>query len=55
MWATDTDSGFIYLEDGDVYGHMSDVGATVEVVEFNKANPIRVQFGRVSNRPCLQR
>jgi len=36
-----TDSGFVYLRDGDVYRQASDVGAAVEVVEFNKANPIR--------------
>ena len=50
-----TDSGFIYLKDGDVYRHVSDVGATVEVVEFNKANPIRPGRGTSTGRAALER
>lgn len=45
-----TDSGFIYLKDGDVYRHVADVGATPEVVEFNKANPIRPGRGTSTGR-----
>ncbi len=50
-----TDSGFIYLKDGDVYRHVSDVGATVEVVEFNKANPIRPGRGTSTGRAAFER
>jgi class 3 adenylate cyclase len=49
-----TDSGFIYLRDGDVYRHVSDIGATVEVVEFNKANPIRPSRGSSTGRAALE-
>ena len=50
-----TDSGFIYLKDGDVYRHAADVGATVEVVEFNKANPIHPGRGTSTGRAALER
>jgi signal transduction protein with GAF and PtsI domain len=50
-----TDSGFIYLRDGDVHRHVSDVGATVEVVELNKANPIRPGRGTSTGRAVLER
>ncbi len=50
-----TESGFIYLRDGDVYRHVSDVGATVEVVEFNKANPILPGRGTSTGRAALER
>ncbi|TFH13133.1 MAG: GAF domain-containing protein, partial [Acidimicrobiales bacterium] len=50
-----TDSGFIYLKDGDVYRHASDVGATVEVVAFNKANPIRPGRGTSTGRAAFER
>ena len=50
-----TDSGFIYLKDGDVYRHVCDVGASPEVVEFNKANPIRPSRGTSTGRAVLER
>ena len=50
-----TDRGFIYLKDGDVYRHVSDVGASPEVVEFNKANPIRPGRGTSTGRAVLER
>ena len=50
-----TDRGFIYLKDDDVYRHVSDVGASPEVVEFNKANPIRPGRGTSTGRAVLER
>ena len=50
-----TDSGFIYLKDGDVFRHVADVGATVEVVDFNKANPIHPGRGTSTGRAALER
>ncbi|MGA7759140.1 MAG: adenylate/guanylate cyclase domain-containing protein [Ilumatobacteraceae bacterium] len=50
-----TDRGFIYLRDGDVYRHVSDVGASAEVVEFNKANPIRPGRGTSTGRAVMER
>lgn len=50
-----TESGFIYLKDGDVYRHVSDVGASAEVVEFNKANPIRPGRGTSTGRAIVER
>jgi hypothetical protein len=50
-----TDRGFIYLKDGAVYRHVSDVGASPEVVEFNKANPIRPGRGTSTGRAVLER
>jgi class 3 adenylate cyclase len=50
-----TDSGFIYLKDGDVYRHVSDVGASPEVVEFNRAHPIRPGRGTSTGRAVVER
>ncbi len=50
-----TDRGFIYLKDGDLYRHVSDVGASPEVVEFNKANPIRPGRGTSTGRAVIER
>lgn len=50
-----TDRGFIYLKDGDEYRHVSDVGASAEVVEFNKANPIRPGRGTSTGRAVEER
>lgn len=50
-----TDRGFIYLKDGDVYRHVADVGASAEVVEFNKANPIRPGRGTSTGRAVAER
>lgn len=50
-----TDRGFIYLKDGDVYRHVSDVGASAEVVEFNRAHPIRPGKGTSTGRAVLER
>jgi len=50
-----TDKGFIYLNDGDVYRHVADVGASPEVVEFNRANPIRPSRGTAVGRAVVER
>lgn len=50
-----TDRGFIYLRDGDVYRHVSEVGASAEVVEYNKANPIRPGRGTSTGRAVVER
>ena len=50
-----TESGFVYLEDGDVYRHVADVGATAEVIAFNRANPIRPGRGTATGRAILER
>lgn len=50
-----TDRGFIYLRDGDVFRHVADVGAPAEVVEFNRANPIRPGRGTSTGRAVLER
>ena len=50
-----TDRGFIYLKDGDVYRHVSDVGASPEVVEFNRANPISPGRGTSTGRAIVER
>lgn len=50
-----TDRGFVYLKDGDVYRHVADVGASAEVVEFNRANPIRPGRGTSTGRAVLER
>lgn len=50
-----TDRGFIYLRDGDVFRHVADVGASAEVVEFNRANPIRPGRGTSTGRAVLER
>ncbi len=50
-----TDKGFIYLKDGDAYRHVADVGASREVVEFNRANPIRPGRGTSTGRAVVER
>jgi adenylate cyclase len=50
-----TDKGFIYLKDGDVYRHVVDVGASPEVIEFNKVNPIRPGRGTSTGRAVIER
>lgn len=50
-----TDKGYIYLRDGDVYRHHVDVGATPEIVAFNKANPIRPTRGTATGRAAIER
>ncbi len=50
-----TDKGFIYLKDGQVYRHYVDVGATPEVVEFNKAHPIAASRGSSTGRAVIER
>lgn len=50
-----TDKGYIYIRDGDVYRHHVDVGATPEIVEFNKANPIRPTRGTATGRAAIER
>ena len=50
-----TDRGFIYLKDGDVYRNVSEVGASAEVVEFNRANPIRPGRGTSTGRAVVER
>jgi adenylate cyclase len=50
-----TDKGFIYLNEGDVYRHVADVGASPEVVEFNRANPIRPSRGTAVGRAVVER
>ncbi len=50
-----TDKGFIFLKDGDVYRHVSDVGASPEVVEFNKANPIHPSRASATGRAVVER
>ena len=50
-----TDRGFIYTRDGDVFRHVADVGASAEVVEFNRANPIRPGRGTSTGRAVLER
>lgn len=49
-----TDKGFIYLKDRDVYRHVADVGASPEVVEFNRANPIRPGRGTSTGRAVIE-
>lgn len=50
-----TDRGFIYLRDGEEYRQVSDVGASAEVVAFNKANPIRPGRGTSTGRAVVER
>lgn len=50
-----TDKGFIYLKAGDAYRHVADVGASPEVIEFNKANPIRPGRGTSTGRAVVER
>ncbi len=50
-----TDKGFIYLRDGGEFRHAADVGATPEVVAFNRANPIRPGRGTSTGRAVLDR
>lgn len=50
-----TDKGFIYLRDGSEFRHAADVGATPEVVAFNRANPIRPGRGTSTGRAALER
>ena len=50
-----TDRGFIYLRDGDVFRHVADVGASAEVVEFNRANPICPGRGTSTGRAVVER
>ncbi len=50
-----TDYGFLFLKDGDVYRLVSDVGASPEVVEFIKANPIRPGRGTSTGRAVIER
>ena len=50
-----TEYGFIFLKDGDVYRLVSDVGASPEVVEFVKANPIRPGRGTSTGRAVIER
>jgi class 3 adenylate cyclase len=50
-----TDQGFIYLKDGDVYRHVAVVGAAPELIEFNKANPIRPDRGTSTGRAVINR
>jgi GAF domain-containing protein len=49
-----TDKGFIYLKDGHVYRHVADVGASPEVIEFNKTNPIRPGMGTSTGRAVIE-
>src|SRR5680860_1472540 len=50
-----TDKGFVYLRDGSEFRHAADVGATPEVVAFNRANPIRPGRGTSTGRAVLDR
>lgn len=50
-----TDKGFIYLNDEGVFRHVADVGATAEVVAFNRANPIRPGRGTSTGRAVADR
>ncbi len=50
-----TDKGFIYLNDEGVYRHVAHVGATPEVVAFNRANPIVPTRGTSTGRAVLER
>lgn len=50
-----TDKGFIYLNDGGVFRHAADVGATSEVVAFNRANPIHPGRGTSTGRAVVER
>lgn len=50
-----TDKGFIYLKDGDVYRHVTDVGTSPEVVEFVKTHPIRPDRSTAAGRAVVER
>lgn len=50
-----TDRGYIYLRDGEVYRHLVDVGATPEIVQFNKDNPITPTRGTSTGRAVIER
>lgn len=50
-----TDKGFIYLNQGGVFHHVVDVGASPEVVAFNRANPIRPGRGTSTGRAVVER
>ncbi|MDX1450799.1 MAG: GAF domain-containing protein, partial [Acidimicrobiia bacterium] len=50
-----TDRGFIYLRDGDVFRHVTAVGASAEIVEFNRAHPIRPGRGTSTGRAVIER
>ena len=50
-----TDKGFIYMNDEGVFRHVVDVGATPEVVAFNRANPIRPGRGTSTGRAVVER
>ncbi len=50
-----TDKGFIYLNDEGVFRHAADVGATSEVVAFNRANPIHPGRGTSTGRAVVER
>lgn len=50
-----TDKGFIYLRDGEVFRHEVQVGATPEVVEFNRAHPIHPDRGTSTGRAVVER
>ena len=42
------DRGFIYLLDDGSYHHAADVGASAEIVAFNRAHPIRPTRGTLT-------
>jgi adenylate cyclase len=50
-----TDKGFIYMNDEGVFRHVADVGATPEVVAFNRANPISPGRGTSTGRAAAER
>ncbi len=50
-----TDKGFIYLYDEGMFRHVADVGATPEVVAFNRANPIQPGRGTSTGRAIVER
>jgi adenylate cyclase len=50
-----TDKGFVFLNDDGVFRHVVDVGATPEVVAFNRANPIRPGRGTSTGRAVVER
>ena len=50
-----TDKGFLYLREGDVFKHVVDVGASPDVVEFNKSHPISPGRDTSTGRAALER
>src|ERR1700680_1646152 len=49
------DRGFIYLLDDGYYHHAADVGASAEIVAFNRAHPIRPTRGTLTGRTVIER